>query len=130
VESPKCGECGHEMELRTTYKYTYPNGDPRKFWGCLNYPRCRGTHGAHPDGTPFGVPANKETKIARTQAHNAFDRYWCTKGWTRGEAYKWLEQAMGLEKGQAHIGGFNAEQCTKLVSIVEELEKEPGYLSS
>jgi four helix bundle suffix protein len=40
VESPKCPSCGYPMELRTARK------GPRagsQFWGCQNYPECKGT---------------------------------------------------------------------------------------
>jgi ssDNA-binding Zn-finger/Zn-ribbon topoisomerase 1 len=68
-----CPKCGSEMMLRTTTKYTYPNGDPRKFYGCSKWPACNGTHGANPDGTPLGIPGNDEVKEARHKAHVAFD---------------------------------------------------------
>ena len=35
------------------------------FYGCSRYPVCQNTHGAHPDGTPLGKPANKATREAR-----------------------------------------------------------------
>ncbi len=34
---PRCSSCGAMMASRTAKK------DDRPFWGCLNYPRCRGT---------------------------------------------------------------------------------------
>lgn len=37
--SPRCPRCGSEMVLRTAK--TGPN-QGEKFWGCSNYPRCRG----------------------------------------------------------------------------------------
>lgn len=36
-----------------------------KFWGCLHFPACKGTHKARADGTPCGVPANTETRLLR-----------------------------------------------------------------
>ncbi|MBN1313851.1 MAG: topoisomerase DNA-binding C4 zinc finger domain-containing protein [Anaerolineales bacterium] len=36
---PTCPKCGSEMILRTTSKG--PN-EGKQFWGCPNYPRCRG----------------------------------------------------------------------------------------
>lgn len=52
-----CGECQAPMLLRESRF--------GKFYGCTRFPECRGTHGAHPDGRPLGVPANAETKEAR-----------------------------------------------------------------
>ncbi len=37
-DAPKCPECGGEMRLR--------HGKRGDFWGCINYPTCRGTKAA------------------------------------------------------------------------------------
>ena len=71
--SVNCAECGVEMVLRTTKKYTYKDGSPRKFYGCSNWPECNGVHGAHLNGEPLGIPADKETKQWRIKAHERFD---------------------------------------------------------
>lgn len=105
-----CGECGSLMVQRSS------RFGP--FWGCSTFPTCRGTHGAHPDGTPLGTPANAETKVARIRAHDAFDTLWQTKK-ERRDAYHWMRKAMGMSKDQAHIGRFNIEQCSRLVELVE-----------
>jgi restriction system protein len=39
-ETPKCPDCGKRMILRKARKGAHA-GEP--FWGCSNYPRCRGT---------------------------------------------------------------------------------------
>jgi ssDNA-binding Zn-finger/Zn-ribbon topoisomerase 1 len=62
-----CGECGAPMILRYSHKYSGP------FYGCTTFPTCRGTHGAHADGAPKGIPGNKETKQARIKAHGLGD---------------------------------------------------------
>lgn len=53
------------MVLRVTTKYTYGDGTPRKFYGCIRYPHCNGSHGAHPNGLPLGVPADDALKSLR-----------------------------------------------------------------
>lgn len=112
-----CPECGAPMVLRTTDKHTYKNGLPRKFYGCSNWPECNGTHGAHPDGSPLGTPANQATKNARINAHAMFDRLWqgSKPKMTRKEAYRYLQRIMGMTKEEAHIGHFTIEQCQELI---------------
>jgi ssDNA-binding Zn-finger/Zn-ribbon topoisomerase 1 len=115
------------MVLRTTPKYRYPNsGEPRKFYGCSRFPDCQATHGAHPDGSPLGVPGDHETKLARSQAHAVFDRLW--KGpdaqFTQKGAYAWLQRVMRLTPDEAHIGQFNKHQCRQVAEAARaELER-------
>ena len=127
----RCPECGAKMKLRFTDKYPNrrakqrrPRPKPTKsaFYGCSTWPDCDGTHGAHADGKPFGIPANKETKGARTRAHAAFDYLWQDKHGEffqeRGEAYKWLAERMELDADDAHIGSFDKQQCEQLVAAI------------
>jgi len=94
------------------------------FYGCTEWPRtrCPGAHGAHPDGTPLGIPASKETKQARMKAHDAFDMLWKqpTKVIDRRGAYKWMQAMMNLTTEEAHIGRFTIEQCEELCGLVEK----------
>ena len=43
-----CPDCGGDMVLRETRKFTPRDGRPRKFYGCIRWPECNGIHGAHP----------------------------------------------------------------------------------
>jgi len=91
------------------------------FYGCIDYPECRGSHGAHPDGTPLGIPANDRTKKLRMAAHNAFDPLWNGEGTvfdSRGEAYDWMQKAMGLNVEDAHIARFDGPTCVRLVEAI------------
>lgn len=101
-----CPECGAQMVLRTS-KFGL-------FYGCEKYPTCQSAHGAHKDGQPLGIPANKATKVARIQAHEDFDRLWKHGHMKRKEAYAWMRQAMGMSADDAHIGRFTIEQCEQL----------------
>lgn len=109
LEHP-CPECGSAMVLR--------NSKFGLFYGCIEYPSCRATHGAHKDGRPLGVPAKAETKQARIQAHAVFDQLWRRQHMSRGGAYRWMQRAMGLSKEEAHIGKFTMDQCEALVRLV------------
>jgi len=120
-----CGDCGAPMELRPS-KYGY-------FYGCIKWPDCGGTHGAHKDGSPRGIPANKATRRGRMAAHGAFDLLWKPKSdaqepmMSRKEAYQWMALAMQMAPDDAHIGRFTLEQCEKLVELVQEAY--PGLFS-
>ena len=107
----KCAECGSSMKLRTS-RYGL-------FYGCSEYPDCSGTHGAHPDGAPLGTPATKETKRARIAAHASFDQLWKSGAMSRSAAYRWMQRAMKMTKGQAHIGKMDFDQCIKLMMLVD-----------
>jgi len=91
------------------------------FYGCVEYPKCKAAHGAHEDGKPLGIPASKPTKEARIRAHDAFDQLWKGRGgMKRGDAYVWMQKAMGLTIEEAHIGRFTIEQCEQLESLVND----------
>jgi ssDNA-binding Zn-finger/Zn-ribbon topoisomerase 1 len=93
-----------------------------KFYGCTRYPECKGTHGAHPDGRPLGTPADRETKDARIEAHQAFDTLWKRPHgkMQRQEAYLWLQKRMGLSADECHIGRFTKEQCEQVIDIIRD----------
>ena len=108
-----CPECGADMILK--------KGKYNKFYGCVQWPECTGSHGAHADGTPLGIPANKETKAWRIKAHDAFDRLWKQDGMRRKKAYRKLAMSMGLAEEDCHIGRFNIEQCEEVIKVCNNL---------
>lgn len=117
-----CPECGGSMRLK--------HSKHGLFYGCERWREgCKGTHGAHEDGSPLGTPANAATKKARIQAHRIFDRLW--KGekdrratMTRAQAYAWMQREMNLPRDGAHIGGFDIAQCNSLIALVKKIH--PG----
>lgn len=122
-EEVNCPECGSPMALRTTFKFPYDNGKPRRFWGCSRYPECKGVHGAHPDGRPLGIPGDGPTKAARMVAHDAFDSLWKSGEMTRKQAYRAMQVALGMTEDQAHIGKFDAATCDRVVAWIEGLRE-------
>lgn len=112
----KCPEPGCDGML------TLRNSRFGQFYGCTRYPRCKGAHGAHPDGTPLGIPADEATKKASVVAHAAFDLLWEPVGapYSRGAAYFEMRAMMGLSEEDAHIGNFDIDQCTQLVEKVHK----------
>ncbi len=99
------------------------------FYGCQFYPKCECTHGAHPDGTPLGRPATKETKKARIEAHAWFDKLWKRPEgkMDRSSAYRWMIEAMGLTSDTAHIGRFTTEDCQNLTAKVQAYLESPEW---
>lgn len=116
-----CPECGTPMVLRRTEKFRWKNGEGRLFYGCSRWPDCKATHGAHPDGSPLGVPANGETKAARVEAHVAFDGVIAARGWGRSGAYVWLGRKLGIPeariKEECHIARFDLNTCARVVEV-------------
>lgn len=95
------------------------------YWLCT-VEGCGGTHGAHPDGTPLGTPADVATREARKVAHEAFDWIWKDGHIPRTAAYHMLADRMGLPDGACHIGSFDAAQCQKVVEVMKRFEMLRG----
>lgn len=124
-----CPECGSRMVLRRTQKFKWKNGEGRLFYGCSRWPKCDGIHGAHPDGRPLGIPADKETKAARMEAHTAFERLREKRGWIgnnreRSGSYIWLGRKLGIAeteiRDKCHIALFDIPTCKRVVEICEK----------
>lgn len=115
-----CPECGSPMVLRVTSKFKTKDGQPRKFYGCSRWPKCDATHGAHPNGEPLGVPADKETKQWRIKAHESFDAWAETMGFSRRTAYRKLSEHFDVR--EIHIAEMNIEACRKVISYCGDPE--------
>lgn len=115
-----CPTCRVPMRLKPSQ---YGNGF---FYGCRNYPRCKMTASAHPDGRPAATPADAETKQLRVRAHELFDTLWKGKRppYTRSEAYLRLQSWLGLRSDEAHIGHFTKEQCKQFIEEFEKRQRE------
>lgn len=84
---------------------------------------CGAYVGTHKNGRPLGVPADTETRKARSMAHKHFDVLWKRKMITRDCAYHQLSVHMGLPKEKTHIGMFTVEQCNRVVEFTKGLMK-------
>lgn len=116
-----CPECGSEMTLRTSTKFKTNSGEARKFYGCSKYPECKGTHGANPDGTPMGTPADGETKALRQAIHMLLEVVfgkWNDKS-ARNKMYAWLKE----NAPQAHVGQMTKEQILETIGTLQAQEK-------
>lgn len=110
-----CGDCGAPMILKPS-KFKNPF-----YYQCPNYPICRGAHGAHPDGSPMGIPADKATREARIEAHRVFDDWTTANDYGRNRAYRELSELMDLDKDEAHISKFDEDECNRLIELIEGL---------
>lgn len=124
-----CPECGGAMVLRKSSKY------PKPFYGCIHYPLCRATHGAHPDGRPLGKPADAETKRWRIAAHAALDPLWgrdeegvhCQiQKRQRRVIYAWLAEQLGIRNvgEECHIAMFDSAQCQRVIEACKGITRQ------
>lgn len=118
-KSLPCPECGGLMILKES--------EYGKFYGCAQWPDCDCTHGAHPNGEPLGVPANKETRLARMAAHEAFDLMRVATGFKRSKAYAWMRWRMRMSNDDCHIGKFDVPTCEKVIQVCEEEAARVGF---
>lgn len=108
-----CPECAVYMALvPNPYK-----GAEAVYYRCPEV-GCSGSHGAHADGEPLGIPATQPTKDARMAAHRAFDAWWRAMGMRRSDAYRWLALKLQVELEHCHIGRFDVETCRRVVAAV------------
>lgn len=108
-----CPVCGDKLALK-----------PSKhgcFYSCVNFPACKGSHGAHPDGRPLGTPATLEVKLLRQEVHRLFDPVWRAPDarMHRTEAYKWLAGLLGITPDECHIGLFGKERCERVIELLK-----------
>ena len=104
LECPQCGGQMHLVDMRSG-----------RFYSCDNFPKCKCFHGCHPDGSPLGIPANKETRDARRELHRWFDALWKTGNLSRGGAYRKLQSHMRMTESDCHIGRFTKKQCERAI---------------
>ena len=105
-----CPECGARMIIKNM-------GERKK----LICPKGCGAVLTHP-GTdiPLGKIADRETRIARIKAHEAFDKMWLKMCWSRSYAYEWLAKQMGLTQEECHIAMLTKDQCDRVIELAEE----------
>ena len=89
-----------------------------KIYLCQN---CNARVGCH-KGTsrPLGNVANEVLRLKRRETHQVFDRFWQNAGMSRTQAYKWLAKKMSLSDEDAHIGGFEMDQCQQVIDLCQE----------
>lgn len=110
-----CPDCGGQMRFITTGRYG-------PFYGCLDWPDCKGVISADEDGNPTAAPACSENRALRIQAHAAFDALWKSSNDTkraRAHAYHWLAGKMKMTQDECHIAQFDSEQCREVLRLIK-----------
>lgn len=84
---------------------------------------CNARVGCH-KGTnrPLGNVANEVLRLKRMETHQVFDAFWKSKGMTRTQGYKWLARQMDIPERHAHIGGFEMDDCQRVIALCRNVE--------
>lgn len=87
---------------------------------------CNARVGCHKGSKrPLGNVANEMLRLKRMETHQVYDAFWKRRGMTRTQAYKWLAEQMKIPEKQAHIGGFEMDQCQQVIDLCNrEMNKE------
>ena len=129
LKIPKiCRYCGGVIRL-VPADTVYRNSSGRfgmkseKIYQCQN---CNARVGCH-KGTdrPLGNVANEVLRLKRIETHRVFDSFWKRRHMSRTAGYKWLAKKMNLPEDAAHIGGFEMDQCQRVIDLCRaEMQKE------
>jgi hypothetical protein len=112
---PYCGEpttyCDSAVVYGKSYGMMYRCA-PCRAWVC--------THKRSPRQA-LGRLADLELRRWKQAAHARFDPLWKLKPGSRGDAYAWLAEEMGIPLDRTHIGMFNVAQCRRVIEICDTL---------
>lgn len=106
-----CPICKSKTRVTTEeeiYSKTYRG---RAIICCKNYPNCDTYVGTHEDGTTLGRLADWKGRIAKKEAHEAFDMLWKQKLIDRDTAYEELADFLEIPDEYCHIGMFSVTTC-------------------
>lgn len=121
-----CRYCGGVIRLvpaEKVYREATERLKQQRQWiyQCQN---CNARVGCHRGSKrPLGNVANEVLRLKRVETHQVFDAFWKRRHMTRTAAYKWLAAQMALMESQAHIGGFEMDQCQRVIDLCRQAEK-------
>lgn len=123
-----CRYCGSVIRLvpaETVYRASADRLGKKgeMIYQCQN---CGARVGCH-KGTarPLGDVANEVLRLKRIETHQVFDSFWQRRNMSRTAAYRWLARKLCLSEKAAHIGGFEMDQCQRVIDLCEkEFQKE------
>lgn len=122
-----CRYCGGPIRLvpaeQIYGKSTHRLGmDGESIYQCQN---CNARVGCHKGSDrPLGDVANETLRLKRMETHQVFDAFWKSNHMSRTQAYKWLSQQLRLPEKNAHIGGFEMDQCQQVINMCQGYEKK------
>lgn len=117
--APSCAECPERgtLVMGTDIYPHRPDLHHKKFYRCV----CGAYVGTHAEsGLPLGTMAGPLTRMARQNAHAAFDPIWKEGYMKRGEAYARMEKILGT-LGTAHIGNLSCAMANKFAEAASKL---------
>ena len=80
---------------------------------------CQAWVGVHKGSDkPLGRLANAELRSWKIKAHAAFDPLWKSKKMSRGAAYRLLQDKLGIDKSECHIGMFDVDTCKRTIEVL------------
>lgn len=123
--SVTCDYCGNLATL-VDGSVIYPHLKhlaEQRFWYCEADQAWVGVHKNSPRYAPLGRLANEELRGWRQWTHEVFDPLWRDGHMSRTAAYRLMQDLLGLDRKQAHIGELDVDQCKVLVQGVEEYKK-------
>lgn len=115
-----CPYCGDKAQLVQGSRIYPHRRDLSKlhFYLCDNPEHEEAYVGCHRGTTnPLGRLADAELRKAKSEAHLKFDCLWRQGHMSRGDAYKWLQRALGLSSADCHIGMFDVKMCQRVVKV-------------
>lgn len=113
-----CNYCGNPAELVDSAQ-VYNGRSYGMMWVCWPCDARVGCHKNSRDFAPLGTLADAETRSWRGKAHAVFDPLWKGKHpIDRKDAYRKLQEIMGMTEKQAHISRFDVAACQKLISAL------------
>lgn len=111
-----CPDCRGNAELKDSaiiYGKSYGLA-----YVCEHYPKCDNFVGCH-KGTdkPLGTLANAKLRNKRKETHSLFDQLWRgeNRKMSRGQAYKFMADILGIDQSKAHIALLTFAECDKLI---------------
>lgn len=112
-EPLRCAECAEGTMVLRDSRFG-------KFYGCTNFPTCKGAIGAHqaPPYLPLGKPADRETKQLRIAVHERIDPLWRGQGkGARARLYAALSKVIGKPY---HTGECDADTCRTILGLIDK----------
>lgn len=89
----------------------------KMIYRCINRPKCRGSHTAHPDGRPLGVEVPARVRRLRSHVHEVAKVHWPWEDKAAKDAfYGWIRS---LRMPQHHIGGMLEGDLEILLKHIE-----------
>ena len=67
-------------------------------------------------GEPLGIPASKACKQLRLIVHDHLLALRKARGWERPAVYRWMAEALEMDRAEAHVALFDGPRCLSLIA--------------